>query len=136
MPGGPCRIRRSTAENFSKADESPVSGGHRRKISIAPALFWNGNSDLLPAARPSRLPAQLAARVREQINPRLDLPLAAAACSPAGLILLVASSFLFMERMDLRIWALILPAANLLLGPPAALIVIKNFTKEAAYAET
>jgi hypothetical protein len=94
-------------------------------------------SALLPAAPPLApgLPTQLAARARQGAPGRIDLPLAAAA-SAAGLLLLAFSRFLPSERTDLRVWTWLLPAANFLLGPIAALVVICDRKGGAFHAKT
>ncbi len=85
---------------------------------------------------PSGLPSQLAARARRKDVSRIDLPLAAAACSTAGVLLLAALPLLPAGRTDLRAWALILPAANLLLGPFAAFVVFRNIKGDVSHAKT
>ncbi|MBN1440786.1 MAG: hypothetical protein JW929_15370 [Anaerolineales bacterium] len=85
---------------------------------------------------PDDLAAQLAARARSRPPTRDDLPLAAAVCSAAGILLLAGAVLLPAGRTDLRAWVLVLPAANLLLGPVAAFIVIRNFQGGVSNAET
>jgi hypothetical protein len=87
-------------------------------------------------ALPSGLPARLAARARGEGRRRIDLPLAAAACSAAGLVVLAAWPLLPAGRTDLRSWALILPAVNLLVGPLAAVVVVRHVQRGASHAET
>lgn len=96
------------------------------------------SSALIPAAPPvsTGLPAQLAARAGKDLPVRIDLPLAAASCSALGLLLMAALPLLPAQRMDLRWWAFLIPAINLILGPFAAYIVIRNTPREATHAKT
>jgi hypothetical protein len=87
-------------------------------------------------ALPSGLPARLAARARNGAAARIDPPLVAAACSAGGLILLAFTLFLPAGRTDLRAWTLLLPAANLLLAPFAAYVVVRNFKGGLAHDKT
>jgi hypothetical protein len=89
-----------------------------------------------PPPLPSGLPGRLAARVRVRTAGRVDLPLAAAACSAAGLLFLALSSFLPAGRTDLRAWILLLPAVNLLLAPLAAYVVVRNVKGGLTHAKT
>ncbi|MGB7539799.1 MAG: hypothetical protein WBM17_14750 [Anaerolineales bacterium] len=91
-----------------------------------------------PAAPPlsAALSASLAARVRGGAGAGSRLPVAAAGCAVAGLALLVLLPFLPAGRMDLRWWMAAVPAANLLLGPFAAAVVILKMKREASDAKT
>jgi len=93
---------------------------------------------LTPAAPPlpPGLPSQLAFRARGNTAARMDLPLAAAGCSALGLVLLAVLPLLPAGRTDLRWWALVVPAANLLLGPFAAYLVVRNRKGEVFHAKT
>jgi hypothetical protein len=96
------------------------------------------SSALIPSAPPvsPELPAQLAARARQGRPVRFDLPLAAAGFSALGLLLLAALPLLPAQRMDLRWWAFLIPAINLVLAPFAAYIVVRNISREATHAKT
>jgi hypothetical protein len=85
-------------------------------------------SACVPAAPalPASLPERLAARARPANQPQVDLPLAAAVCSVVGVALLGAAAALSTGRSGLRELAAIPAAANILLGPIAALIVIRK----------
>jgi hypothetical protein len=109
----------------------PESAEERNLRILVSAACTHAAPPLTPG-----LPAQLAARARRLDSPRIDLPLSAAACSIFGLALLAASALLPAGRTDLRSWALALPAANLLLAPFAAYIVIRNLYGEVSHVET
>ncbi|MGB7539167.1 MAG: hypothetical protein WBM17_11570, partial [Anaerolineales bacterium] len=66
----------------------------------------------------------------------IDLPVAAAGCAVAGLLLLALLLLLPAGRMDLRGWMAAVPAANLLFGPIAAAVVILKMKREAKNAKT
>jgi hypothetical protein len=86
---------------------------------------------------PAGLPESLADRSRRAgVRPRVDLPLAAAVCSTAGVFLLIAWLFLPAGRMDLRLWAVMLPALNILLAPFAAWVVVHHMRGGVLHAET
>ena len=85
-----------------------------------------------PEAPPlsSDLPARLADRARREDI----LTLAAAACSTAGILLPIAVVFLPWERLELRAWAVVLPAMNILLAPFAAYLVVRNMKGRVSHA--
>ena len=95
-------------------------------------------STLTPAAPAvsAGLPAQLATRARSDAPAQFDVPLAAAGCAAFGILFLAALTLLPAQRMDLRWWALLVPAVNLGLGPFAAYVVIRNISREATHAKT
>ncbi|MFN2299472.1 MAG: hypothetical protein ACK2UB_11525 [Anaerolineales bacterium] len=86
---------------------------------------------------PAGLPESLAARSRRAgARPKVDLPLVAAVCSTAGVLLLIVLTFLPAGRMDLRLWAVVLPALNILLAPFAAWVVVRHMRGGVLHAET
>jgi hypothetical protein len=84
---------------------------------------------------PAALAESLAARARGGGAAGNGLPVAAAGCAVAGLVLLALLPFRPAGRMDLRWWMAAVPAVNLLLSPFAAAVVVRAMRKELSDAQ-
>jgi hypothetical protein len=113
-------------------DRNGPESAEERNLRILLSSACQGAAPPLPEG----LPSQLASRARGDSSARIDLPLAAAGCAALGLVLLAMLPLLPSGRTDLRVWAWIVPAVNILLGPFAAYVVIRNIKREATHAKT
>jgi hypothetical protein len=111
-----------------RIDPEPI-GEHNLR-----ALITSVQTPVAPPL-PAALAESLAARARGGGAAGNGLPVAAAGCAVAGLVLLALLPLLPAGRMDMRWWMAAIPAINLLLSPFAAAVVIKAMRKETSDAK-